>query len=91
MSGKTEKITLKYAVQLADRMLTEVTMRRPTVGDMLDFPLTATSGLGEECALIGHLCDLLPEDMRELDAEDYTALQNQLLRFRGMAIPKQPA
>lgn len=85
---KTASITLEYPVQLADKKLETVTMRRPTVGDMLDFPLTAASGLSEEAALIGHLCDLHSDDIRALDAGDYTVLQNQLLRFRGLALPK---
>lgn len=36
---KTAKITLRYPAQLSDRTLSSITMRRPTVGDMLDYPI----------------------------------------------------
>lgn len=79
---KTAKITLEYPAQLADRTLSTLTMRRPTVGDMLDYPITSGS-LIEEAALIGALTGLRVEDLRELDMHDYERLQDQLLAFRG--------
>ena len=36
---KTAKIALLYPAQLSDRTLSSITMRRPTVGDMLDYPI----------------------------------------------------
>jgi hypothetical protein len=58
------------------------------MGDILDFPVDATTGLKEEVALMAHLCGLVVEDMRGVDSEDYGKLQEQLLRFRGVSIPR---
>lgn len=51
---KTAKITLRYPAQLSDRTLSSITMRRPTVGDMLDYPIK-NGGLDEEAALVAAL------------------------------------
>ena len=67
---KTAKIALRYPAQLSDRTLSSITMRRPTVGDMLDYPIK-NGGLDEEAALVATLTGLRPEDLRELDMEDY--------------------
>lgn len=48
---KTAKIALRYPAQLSDRTLSSITMRRPTVGDMLDYPIK-NGGLDEEAALV---------------------------------------
>ena len=77
---KTAKIALRYPAQLSDRTLSSITMRRPTVGDMLDYPIK-NGGLDEEAALVAALTGLRPEDLRELDMEDYERLQDQLLTF----------
>lgn len=54
---KTAKITLRYPAQLSDRTLSSITMRRPTVGDMLDYPIK-NGGLDEEAALVAALTGL---------------------------------
>ena len=51
---KTAKIALRYPAQLSDRTLSSITMRRPTVGDMLDYPIK-NGGLDEEAALVAAL------------------------------------
>lgn len=79
--AKTAIIKLEYPVQLPDRMLTEVEMRRPSMGDLLDFPLERGT-LEAEMQLVGHLCGLKQEDMRLVDGEDYGKLQLQLITFR---------
>ena len=85
---KTAKIALRYPAQLSDRTLSSITMRRPTVGDMLDSPIQ-NGGLDEEAALVAALTGLRPEDLRELDMEDYERLQDQLLTFRGQKRPRR--
>jgi hypothetical protein len=79
-------VKLDYPVQLPDRRLAEVVVRRPTLGDLMDFPVDAASGLKEEVALLAHLCGLNVEDMRALDSEDYGKVQEQVLRFRGLPV-----
>lgn len=79
-------VKLEYPVQLADKRLSEVVVRRPTLGDLMDFPVDAATGLKEEVALLAHLCGLNVEDMRALDSGDYGRVQEQVLRFRGLSV-----
>ena len=85
---KCVTIPLDFPVELADRKLDAVTIQRPTLGDLEDFPVNASTGLKEEMALVAHLCDLHAEDLRQMDAEDYDKLQKQLLQFRGISLDK---
>lgn len=78
-------IKLDYPVQLADRLLTEVIMRRPNVGDLLDHPVRKDSSLADEVRMICSLTGLVEEDMRLMDAADYDKLQDQLALFRGLS------
>lgn len=86
--AKTAAVKLGYPVQLADRLLAEIIIRRPSMGDLLDYPVGPETGLPEELALMAHLCGLHADDLRALDAEDYGRLQEQLLRFRGLSDEK---
>lgn len=85
-SARSAVVPLKYPVQLADRQLTEVTMRRPNMGDLLDHEPKTPEDVASELELIGILCGLKPTEMRLLDATDYARLQDQYVRFR--AVPK---
>lgn len=84
---KTATITLDFPVQLADRLLTEVTMRRPTMGDLMDHPVSDARDFQGESRLYAALCDLKSEDLRNMDAEDYMKLQLQFMNFRGTSLP----
>lgn len=81
---KTATIRLGCPVQLADRLLTELTMRRPTVGDLLDHPIRDVQDMAGELRLYACLCNLNEDDMRRLDMEDYAKIQRQYLFFRGV-------
>lgn len=83
---KSATITLGYPVQLADRELAEVTMRRPNMGDLLDNEPTSPADVAAELELIGKLCGLKKEEMRKIDSVDYARLQDQYVRFR--TVPK---
>lgn len=85
---KSVTIPLDFPLELADRKLDAVTIQRPTMGDLEDFPVNAGTGLKEEMALVAHLCGLHAEDLRQMDAEDYDKLQKQLLLFRGISLDK---
>lgn len=90
MKAKTATIKLEYPVQLADKMLEEVIMRRPSVGDLLDFPLEKGT-FEAELQFVGHLCGLKLEDFRLMDGEDYAKLQLQLITFRTGKSPRNAA
>jgi len=85
MSANTVTIKLDYPVQLADRVLTEVTMRRPVMRDVKKHNVGPNSGLAEDMAFMADICGLVPEELEEFDTADYEKLQTQLLRFRGLA------
>lgn len=78
-------IVLEFPVQLADRKISEVTMRRPVMRDMLKHNISPQSGLAEDMALIADLCGLAVDDLESFDTMDYEQLQKQLLRFRGLS------
>ncbi len=84
-------IKLNYPVQLADRKAGEVTMRRPSMCDLLDHEPTRADDIASEVKLIGILCGLRPEEMRRLDATDYARLQDQYVRFRAVPEPETDA
>lgn len=88
MKAKTATITLEYPVQLADKMLEAVTMRRPTMGDVLDNTVKGELDFAGEMQLYAVLCDLRPEDMRGLDPVDYQKLQEQYALFRNGDVKK---
>ena len=83
--SKSATIQLHYPVQLADRVVQELSMRRPTMGDLLYYEPKSIEDITAEVALLGRLCGLKKEEMRLLDATDYARLQNQYLRFRAVS------
>lgn len=86
--AKTAIIRLDCPVQLADRQLSEVTMRRPTVGDLLDYPIRDVQDMAGELRLYACLCNIHEDDMRKVDMEDYAKIQQQYLLFRGLIVPE---
>jgi hypothetical protein len=84
--SKEADIKLDFPVQLPDRLLSRVTMRRPVMRDMLKHKIGPEAGLEEDMAMNADLCGLTPADLEEFDVCDYEKLQAQLLRFRG--VPK---
>ena len=76
-------IPLEFPMQLPDRKVAELTMRRPVMRDMLKFKDVGHE-LAADFALIAHLCGVLPEELENADSCDYEKLQAQLLRFRGV-------
>lgn len=87
---KTATIKLDFPVQLPDRTLNEVTMRRPTVGDLVCYPVRDNADLEGELDLLCHLCGLLPEDAQGMDAKDYDTLREQYVFFRSGLPQKKP-
>ena len=82
MSNRSETIKLEIPIQLADRTLEEVTMRRPTMLDVRKNPVKGYGDVEGEMKQIGALCDLRLEEMDLMDAADYGRLQDIYLRFR---------
>lgn len=75
-------IELDFPIQLADRQLSEVTMRRPRMADFLKHD-KARSPLEKEFGMIADLCGLTGDDLEKMDCCDYEKLLEQLFLFRG--------
>jgi hypothetical protein len=82
MSNRSETIKLEIPIQLADRLLEEVTMRRPAMSDLRKHPVKGPGDIEGEMKQIGALCGLRLEEMDQMDAADYGRLQDAYLRFR---------
>ena len=82
MNNRSETIKLEFPIQLADRLLEEVIMRRPTMADIRKYPLKGPGDVEGEMKQIGALCDLRLEEMDLMDAADYGRLQDAYVRFR---------
>lgn len=82
---KEVEIALDFPVQLADRKLEKVTIRRPLMRDMLKHQIGLDMTLQDTVNLIADLCGLVPDDVEALDTCDFEKLHSQLLRFRGVS------
>lgn len=78
----TVEIILEFPVQLPDKLLSSVKIRRPTLGDLMDCPIAGESDVAGEVRLMSRLCGMNIEDMRTLDAGDYAKIQAKFLEFR---------
>ncbi|MDL2268876.1 phage tail assembly protein [Desulfosarcina sp. OttesenSCG-928-A07] len=88
---KTEKqvtIILDYPVQLADRVLDEITLRRPTMKERVEFDGKKLEDVREEMKMFGRLTGLRYEEMLLLDMGDYDKIAKEFLRFRSPDTPE---
>lgn len=85
MKENTTTITLEFPVKLADGELTEVTMRRPVMGDIRKNPIKGAEDVVGEMKLLGVLTGLRPDDFDLFDTEDYGRLQEAFISFRPPA------
>jgi hypothetical protein len=83
MENRSETIKLRFPVQLADRLLEEVTIRRPTMGDIRKHPIKSDTDIDGEMRQLCALCDLRLEEMERVDSADYARLQGIYVRFRS--------
>ena len=77
------EISLDFPVQLPDRILDRVVMRRPVMRDMIECNIGTDMSMRDSVNLVARLCDLVPAELEDLDTCDFEKLQNQLLAFRG--------
>lgn len=82
LKPREETIVLDYPVQLADRLLEEVVMRRPTMGVLRKHRIKGEQDVDGEMKLFGTLTGLRMEELEGMDAADYARLQDTYIRFR---------
>ena len=77
-------IDLEFPVQLADRVMDHVIMRRPTMGDARKYPIKGREDIIGEMKLIAALCKLRLEEIDQVAQSDYEGrLVKAYLRFRA--------
>ena len=84
----TERIKLNFPIEHDGVPITEVALRRPTVGDHLAAQKSAGTDAEREIRLIANLAELPPAAIHRLDMKDYAQLP--ILRTcskRKMALP----
>lgn len=81
--SEPEILKLNHPIILADgKMLDQLKVRRPTVGDILDLPPDGGDVILRSARLAARLCGLNIEDLRLLDLQDFDALDDMVARFR---------
>ena len=80
---KSIKVKLRDPLELPDGVVKEVEMRRPTVGDLMDYPLDAEASPQTVVPYLAHLCGMNIEDFRQISQRDYVTLVTEVARFQG--------
>jgi hypothetical protein len=86
----TVRVKLARPIRIEERMITEVTIRRPKVRDLRAMEkMREPDGteLDQGIAMAAALCDLPLEAIDEMDAADFAAVSEVLVGF----LPKIPA
>jgi len=78
---RSEAIVLDFPVQLADRLLTEVTMRRPIVKDLREHMQRGRDDGENEINMFAALCNMRVEEIEMIGVADYVQLQALYGRF----------
>lgn len=82
LKPREETIVLDYPIQLADRVLEQVVMKRPSMKVLRLNRIKGDQDFDGEMKLFCVLTGLRMEEMEELDAADYARLQETYVRFR---------
>ena len=86
----TARVKLARPIRIEERMITEVTIRRPKVRDLRAMEkMREPDGteLDQGIAMAAALCDLPLEAMDEMDAADFAVISEVL----GGSLPQVPA
>ena len=74
-------VKLSYPIEYNGLPISEVAVRRPTVGDNLAAHKATGTDAEKEIRLIANLCELPPDALYLLDMSDYSAIQKVLSGF----------
>ena len=73
-------ITLKHPITVDGREVSEISLRRPKVRD-LERMDKVSGEMAKAVAMVGDLAELTPDQVREIDAEDFSAVAEKLGDF----------
>lgn len=79
-------VTLKHPVDANGEEHTQITLRRPTVKDLMVFD-REKGEVAKMAALIGVLAGWPPTSVQALDAEDFVAVSEVVGGFLGSFLP----
>lgn len=79
-------IKLKHPITVDGVEVQQVTMRRPKVRNLERID-TVAGEVAKAVTLVADLTDLTPDQVREIDAEDFTKIADQLGDFLGAGLP----
>lgn len=85
MNDLSETIPLQYPIEANGVKTERLTLRRPTVGDLLNSGQGGRSSQEAEVHLLADLCGVSPDDIRRLDMADYFTLQDALGKMQRPA------
>lgn len=77
-----QTITLKHPVEFDGRTIKEITLRRPKVRD-LERMDKVKGELAKSVTLIADLAEITPDNVRDLDAEDFKRVSEVIGDFLG--------
>lgn len=84
----TAKIELNFPISVSGVEVSHLIMRRPKVRDEMAFTKAPGSQEDKALFLLASLCEVTLDDLLELDASDFSKLEEQYTAFKG-ARPQQ--
>ncbi|GHU13359.1 hypothetical protein FACS189449_08610 [Alphaproteobacteria bacterium] len=82
-----EKVKLENPIKIDGVLVHEISLRRPKVRDRLLVEKGNGIDAEKEVNFIANLASITPEDVQEIDLQDYAKIQNVL---RSFLLPDQP-
>lgn len=79
----TAKIALDFPITVSGVEVKHLVMRRPKVRDEMAFAKSKGDDADKAINLMASLCEVVPDDLMELDSADFAKLEAQLLDFKG--------
>jgi hypothetical protein len=78
-------VDLSVPIRVNGVEVSEITLRRPTVGDIRRANADHDSG---HIALVAALADVAPKDLDTMDAADFDCVEAVVLGFRGQRVAR---
>jgi hypothetical protein len=85
---RTITVELAVPIKVNGAEKTEITVRRPTVGDIRRAHASRKDPIDQELWLVAHLCDLAPGDIDQVDKADYDLLEAVIAGFRKQRVAR---
>ncbi len=79
----SQTIPLSFPIEIGGRTISDVTIRRPKVGDLRRMEKHKGSDFDRTMRVLADLTELAPEELDELDTSDLQALSKVLEGFMG--------